>query len=234
MARFGVEAGTGIRVYTDERPNSSAAVLLQKLADATPFSLLSLGQFLQRRAWAYQRRNRRSRSALDAIVAEILTDRPRWDCIRLLELDPSEEGYGAMVRALAASRASCRMHPRRRDMVRGDRRDELQGLPCGAPFATAQHMAPQAAQPRRDRTPGRRLLFGTGAGSRPRSPIIRPSTRQAGKRPSRSRDFMPELIRLAAGLGALRMGVYHIDGLAGRRAVLDPVAGTRGDLQARA
>ena len=38
--------------------------------------------------------------ALDAIIAEILTDRPRWDCIRLLELDPSEGSYGALVRAL--------------------------------------------------------------------------------------------------------------------------------------
>src|SRR3954469_15137850 len=45
VARFGVEAGTGIRVYTDERPNSSAAVLLQNAGGCQPLSLLSLANF---------------------------------------------------------------------------------------------------------------------------------------------------------------------------------------------
>src|SRR3954471_19344236 len=45
MARSGVEAGSGIRVYTDERPNSSAAVLLQGVIGTQPLSLLSLANF---------------------------------------------------------------------------------------------------------------------------------------------------------------------------------------------
>src|SRR3954469_15587566 len=45
MARFGVEAGTEIRVYTDERPNSSAAVLLQGISGRFPRALLSLANF---------------------------------------------------------------------------------------------------------------------------------------------------------------------------------------------
>src|SRR5690348_17367956 len=45
MARFGVEAGTEIRVYTDERPNSSAALLLQTAAGRSPLALLSLANF---------------------------------------------------------------------------------------------------------------------------------------------------------------------------------------------
>src|SRR5215212_9406564 len=42
MARYGVEAGGEIRVYTDERPNSSCAVLLQTAIGPQNPSLLSL------------------------------------------------------------------------------------------------------------------------------------------------------------------------------------------------
>src|SRR6185312_8246146 len=45
MARFGVEAGNKIRVYTDERPNSASAVLLQEAAGQQPHSLVSLANF---------------------------------------------------------------------------------------------------------------------------------------------------------------------------------------------
>src|SRR4051794_7542449 len=45
MARFGIEAGSEIRVYTDERPNASAALLLQTAAGQSPRSLLSLANF---------------------------------------------------------------------------------------------------------------------------------------------------------------------------------------------
>src|SRR4051794_34672356 len=100
MARFGVEAGAGIRVYTDERPNSSAAVLLQNTGGHQPLSLLSLANFYSVEHGTISAATADLDGALDAIVAEILSDRPRWDCIRLLELDPSEEGFGAMMRAL--------------------------------------------------------------------------------------------------------------------------------------
>src|SRR4051794_34480166 len=100
MARSGVEAGTGIRVYTDESPNSSAALLLQEAVGTQPLSLLSLANFYGVEHGPICAANADFDRALSAILGEILADRPRWDCIRLLELDPSEDSYNALVRAL--------------------------------------------------------------------------------------------------------------------------------------
>ena len=104
------------------------------------------------------------------------------------------------------------MHGKRRDVVRDDRRDELQGLPCGTPLAAAQHLAPQAAQPRRDRTP-RRIFFSEPDGIDAAIADYQTVYAASWKTPEPFPEFMPALIRLAAGLGALRMGIYRIDGL---------------------
>src|SRR4051812_13610082 len=85
MARFGVEAGTEIRAYTDERPGSSAALLLQTASGQSPLSLLSLASFYSVEHAPVSTATEALDPALDAITAEILADRPRWDCIRLLE-----------------------------------------------------------------------------------------------------------------------------------------------------
>src|SRR5690242_16691307 len=103
MARFGVEAGTEIRVYTDERPDSSAAVLLQNAFAQSPLALLSVANFYSVEHGPVSAAATALDRALGAIVTEILADRPRWDCIRLLELDPSEDSYGALARALRRS-----------------------------------------------------------------------------------------------------------------------------------
>src|SRR5690349_16174554 len=77
MARFGVEAGTGIRVYTDEHPNSSAAMLLQDAGERQPLSLLSLANFYSVEHGTISAVTADLDHALDAIVSEILRDRPR-------------------------------------------------------------------------------------------------------------------------------------------------------------
>src|SRR3954453_4612159 len=74
MVRFGVETGTGIRVYTDERPNSSTAVLLQKAGGAQPLSLLSLANFYSVEHGPISAAADLDR-ALGAIFDEILADR---------------------------------------------------------------------------------------------------------------------------------------------------------------
>src|SRR3954469_23008186 len=84
MARFGIEAGTEIRVYTDERPNSSAALLLQSAAGQSPLSLLSLTNFYSVEHGPVSTATDALDPALSAIIAEILSDRPRWNCLRLL------------------------------------------------------------------------------------------------------------------------------------------------------
>src|SRR5690349_17750420 len=99
-SRVGAEAGTAIRVHTDERPNASAAVLSEGAGEWQPLSLLSLANFSSIEHGILSAATADLDRALDAIVSEILRDRPRWDCIRLLELDPSEESYGTAARVL--------------------------------------------------------------------------------------------------------------------------------------
>ena len=213
MARFGVEAGTEIRVYTDERPNSSAAVLLQDAVGQQPLSLLSLANFYSVEHGPISAANAALDRALGAILGEILADRPRWDCIRLLELDPSEESYGALVRALRRAGLLVECTAGRRDMVRGDRRDELQGLPCrSAPRnCSAPGAASGAVSPRQDASSA--AFFSEPAGIDAAIADYQTVYAASWKTPEAFPQFMPELIRLAAGLGALRMGVYYIDGV---------------------
>ena len=169
MARFGVEAGTEIRVYTDERPNSSAAVLLQNAVGHAAALASEPRQFLQRRARADQRRATPTSTARWARSSrEILADRPRWDCIRLLELDPSEESYGALVRALrrAGLLVECTAGAGTWFEATGGMsfKDYLAERPSQLLSTWRRKRRSLAAT----RTPGRGLLFGTGAGSTPR------------------------------------------------------------------
>jgi hypothetical protein len=211
MARFGVEAGTGIRVYTDERPNSSAAVLLQNAGGRQPFSLVSLANFYSVEHGAINAATANLDRALDAIVAEILTDRPRWECIRLFELDPSEESYGATVCAL-----------RRAGLLIECTNGAGTWFEATGGMRFKDYLAERPSQLLSTWRRKRRSLAATGRlgaayYSEPGgidAAIADYQTVYAAswKTPEPFPDFMPALIRLAAGLGALRMGVYHIDG----------------------
>jgi hypothetical protein len=211
MARFGVEAGTEIRVYTEERPNSLAAVLLTATGQQ-PISLLSLANFYSVEHGPISAATTALDRALGAIVTEILADRPRWDCIRLLELDPSEESYNALVRAL-----------RRAGLL----------VECTAGAGTwfettggmgfKDYLAERPSQLLSTWRRKRRSLAATGRLSAAffseRDGIdtaiadYQSVYAASWKIPEAFPHFMPELIRLAAGLGALRMGIYYIDGL---------------------
>ena len=212
MARFGVEAGTGIRVYTDERPNSSAAMLLQNAGGRRPLSLLSLANFYSVEHGTVSVATADLDHALDAIVAEILCDRPRWDCLRLLELDPSEESYGAIARAM-----------RRAGLLVEGTESAGTWFETTAGMSFKDYLAERPSQLLSTWRRKRRSLAATGRldaifFSEPDgidAAIADYQTVYAAswKTPEPFPDFMPALIRLAAGLGALRMGIYRIDGL---------------------
>src|SRR5581483_1028372 len=89
MARFGADAGSEIRVYTDERPDSGCALPLQRPAGGQPLSLVSLANSYSVEHGPIRSHDAPLDGALSAVVGEILADRPRWDCLRLLELDLS-------------------------------------------------------------------------------------------------------------------------------------------------
>jgi hypothetical protein len=212
MARFGVESGTEIRAYTDDRPSSSAAVLLQAVNGQQPLSLLSLANFYSVEHGPISAATTDLDRALGAIVAEILTDRPRWDCIRLLELEPSEESYGMLVRALrrAGLLVECTAGSGTWFETTGGMRfkDYLAGRP-------SQLLSTWRRKRRSLAATGRftAAFFSEPAGIDAAIADYHTVYAASWKTPEAFPHFMPELIRLAAGLGALRMGVYYIDGL---------------------
>jgi hypothetical protein len=212
MARFGVEAGNEIRVYTDERPSSSSAVLLQKAVGRQPLSLVSLANSYSVEHGPIGAANAALDGALGAIVGEILADRPRWDCIRLLELDLSEEDCGALIGALRRA---------------GFLVERISG--SGTWFETTDgmsfndYLAKRPSQllstwrrKRRSLAATRRLsaaFFGEPAAIEAAISDYQTVYAASWKTPEAFPSFVPALIRLAAGLGALRMGIYYVDGL---------------------
>jgi Acetyltransferase (GNAT) domain len=211
MARFGVETGTEIRVYTDERANSSAALLLQTAFGQSPLSLLSLANFYSVEHGPVATATEALDPALDAIIAEIMTDRPRWDCIRLLELDPSEDSYGALVRAL-----------RRAGLLVECTQGAGTWFEATGGMSFKDYVAERPSQLRSTWRRKRRSLATTGrlrteffsepAGIETAIADYETVYAASWKTPEAFPHFMPELIRLAAGLGALRLGIYYIDG----------------------
>ena len=212
MARIGVEAGTEIRVYTDERPNSSSAVLLQEAVGQQPLSLVSLANFYSVEHGPISAANAALDVALGAIVGEILADRPRWDCIRLLELDLSEEDYGALARALRRAGFLVERTPGAGTWF------ETTG---GMSFKDYLDQRPSQListwrRKRRSLAATRRLtaaFISESAGIEAAISDYQTVYAASWKTPEAFPTFMPAMIRLAAGLGALRMGIYHIDGV---------------------
>jgi hypothetical protein len=212
MMRFGVETGTEIRVYTNERPNASVALLLQAAIGQQPLSLLSLANFYSVEHAPVGAVTADLDGALEAIVAEILGDRPRWDCIQLFELDPCHESYDASVRALRRAGLLVECTPG-----------------TGTWFETTGGMAFKdylAARPSQLVSTWRRKRRSLAASGRLTASFLsEPAGIDAAiedyqtiyaaswKTPEAFPHFIPALMRLAAGLGALRMGLYYIDGL---------------------
>ena len=212
MARLGVPGGTEIRVYADERPNSSAAVLLQTVIGQQPLSLLSLANFYSIEHGPIIAADSALDTGLAAIFGEILADRPRWECIRLSELDISAENYRALVGALrrAGFLVECTAGAGTWFETTGGMsfKDYIAERPSQLRSTWRRKQRSLAATRRLTAT-----FFSEPAGID--AAIVDYQTVYAAswKTPEAFPQFMPELIRLAAGLGALRMGVYYIDGL---------------------
>src|SRR5215831_15747204 len=88
MARYGVPAGSEIRVYTDERPGSATALLLRTGPPERKRCLTSLANAYSVEHGVISLPGADLEAGFTAVFSEILRERPRWECLCLTELDP--------------------------------------------------------------------------------------------------------------------------------------------------
>ncbi len=211
MARHGVSAATETRLYSDERPGSAAALALQVVAGPGGRRLASLTN-----AYSVEHGILAApadiATGLGAILGEILGERPRWDVIALDELDARDPCYDAAVSALrrAGLFVECRFHSGtwyeetagmsfadylagRPSALRNTWRRKRRRLEAGDQLKTAFYAGPAGIE---------RAIADYQA-------IYARSWKPAEAFP----DFIPALIRLAAGEGALRLGIASLDGV---------------------
>jgi hypothetical protein len=211
MTRAGAPAGTEFRLYTDEQPSPAIALLLQTAVCGPGRRLVSLANAYSVEHDILHRRGANLDAGLDAILAEILAERPRWDCLSLAELDPRQPSYRSAVQALrrAGLLVECRFHS-------GTWYEDTEALRFADYLAARPSELRNTWRRKRRRVErGGRLTKAffadtTGIGQA----IIDYQTIYAASwKPSE--DFpqlIPALIRLAAEFGALRLGIYYIGG----------------------
>lgn len=211
MARFGVPNGTEIRVFTDERSGSLVAVPLQMTAEHKRRCLTSLANFYSVEHAVIAPASTDLEKAFAAILSEILETRPRLDCLRLLELDPGDSSFHALRRALRNAGYLVESA-----FASGTWFEETTGL------SFADYLAHRPSELRNtwrrkrrsiDRTGRLRAAFFPGSISLAEAISDYEITYAASWKVAEPfPQFMPALMELAAELGALRLGIYYIDG----------------------
>jgi len=208
MARHGVPAGSEIRVYTDERPGSAIALLLR--TDGR--SLTSLANAYSVEHGIVCRPGTDLAVGCAALFSEILAERPRWEGVGLAELDPLEPSYRAALRSLcrAGLLVECRFDS-------GTWYEETTAL------SFADYVAARPSELRNtwrrkrrklDRTNRLSKAFFENATGIDQAIADYQTIYAASWKPAEFfPEFIPALIRLAARFGALRLGIYYIDGV---------------------
>jgi len=212
IARRGVPAGTEIRVYTDERPASATALLLQTAPREDGRGLASLTNAHSLEHGIPHGLGAELETALPAILSEILAERPHWDCLSLSELDPHEPSYAALAGALrgAGLLVEC-------SLSSGTWYEETAGL------SFADYLAARPSELRNTWRRKRRKLeqanrlakrfFDNDSGVDQAIADYQSVYAASWKPAEFFPDFVPALIRLAAELRALRLGIYDLEGI---------------------
>jgi hypothetical protein len=212
MMRHAVPEGAEVRLYTDERSASQIAVILHGAEAQPQRTLASLANFYSVEHGVVRLPGTDVDAGLTGIVAQILSERPAWDCLRLAGFDPGDPGYAAFVRALgrAGFFVECVFES-------GTWYEDTAGLDF------SRYLAERPAQLRNTYLRKRRKLATSGRltkaffadASDVERAIADYQTVYAAswKPPEEYPSFIPALIRLAAELGALRLGIYYIDGI---------------------
>jgi hypothetical protein len=212
MARYGVPPGTEVRLYADERPGSEALLLLQTGSSQPQRRLLSLVNAYSVEHGLVSVGRADLAAGFAAILSEILSERPGWDCLSLDSFDAGDPGYAALVRVLrrAGFFVECVFDS-------GTWYEETAGLDF------ARYLDARPAQLRntyvrrgrklaaRDRL--KKAFFADTADIERAIADYETVYAASWKPPEMFPHFIPALIRLAAELKALRLGVYYVDGV---------------------
>jgi Acetyltransferase (GNAT) domain len=211
MARCGVPERTEIRVYADERPASAAALAFQTATGESGRGLISLTNphSLEHRILSPPETD--LGTGLAVIFSEIFSERPQWDGLNFAELDPGDSGYAALVKALrgAGFFVECRFNS-------GNWYEETAGLDFADYLASRPpELRNTWRRKRRKVERSRRLTTAFLDDGLALEQAIDDYQRiyAASWKPAENfPDFVPALIRLARELGALRLGIYYLDG----------------------
>jgi len=212
MARHGVPAGSEIRVYTDERPRSAMALLLCSKGLVAGRCLTSLANAYSVEHGIICGPGTDLDAGFAAILSEILCERPRWESLGLAELNPADPSYRALVRSLrhAGLLVKCRFDS-------GTWYEETAALNFDDYVAARPSELRNTWRRKRRRIERSNRLSKAFFANPARidqaiagyQTIYAASWKPAELFP----QFIPALIRLAAELGALRLGIYYIDGV---------------------
>jgi hypothetical protein len=210
MAQFGIAPGSEIRVYTDERPGSMVALLLMAVPDGRYRHLASLTNAYSVEHGLVYEVGSNLDIGLRAIVAEIVADRPRWERLTVAELDPGDRAYVALVRALRWSGllVECVFHSGCwfQETAALEFTQYLSSIPSSL-FNTWRR------KERKVRLGGqlRKAFFSNSEGIEGAIRDYQIVYAASWKPQEQFVSFIPELMRLSARTGALRLGIYYVD-----------------------
>lgn len=212
LASCVVGAGSEIRIYTDERPGSMIAVPLKISKNGRRNSLSSLANFYSVEHEIIAAPEANLEIGLTAILAEINAERPRWSCLHFSELDPGATSYHVLVRRLRGAGLAVECMPGAATWY-----ETTAGLDFERYLGARPSQLRNTWRRKRRRVMASHTLdfalfadeSGVEQGVSDYERIYAASWKEREPFP----EFMPALIRLAAQLGALRLGVYHLDGI---------------------
>lgn len=209
LSRTALPEGTQVRVYTSEFPGAEAALLLQAAPGGSRRSLSSLSNFYSIEHHVVAAEGADLERGLAAIVEEIGDERPRWDYLRLGEFDPNDPSHPILHKALRTAKWLVECAPGSVTWYENTRElsfaDYLQARPSELrnTWRRKRRALDRGGTLHAAFFPGDLDLDAAIAGYEAVYAL-------SWKEPEPFPDFMPELIRLAAQLGALRLGLYHV------------------------
>jgi hypothetical protein len=207
--RHATSPGVQVRAYTDSA--ARAALVLQSHPGGGERRQTSLANYYSCEHAPLLRAGAEGAAAFAAIGAMIAEERPRWDAVSLVGLDPAVPTFGALEEVLRGSRMVVRPF-----FDFGVWFEETAGL------SFADYANERPTQLRNTWKRKRKKLAGGGRlqlawytdlreieqGIADYQTIYRSSWKEPEPHP----HFLPALMRVCAALGVLRLGTYRLDG----------------------